>query len=54
MSREEEVKLLREILRELKAIRVILKEEHPRNWQTYLEERIRMLNTETQQKQVDR
>jgi len=51
MNREEEVRLLREILQELKAIKAILNGNQPRCWETYMEERIRMSDAETQQKQ---
>jgi len=51
MNREEEVGLLREILQELKAIKAILDGNQPRCWETYMEKRIRMLDTKTQQKQ---
>jgi hypothetical protein len=50
MSQEEEVKLLREILEELKALRAILANEYHRGWDVYIEEHIRRLDAKTLQK----
>lgn len=40
MSGEEEIKLLREILNELREIKNLIKKEYPRNWETSIKNRM--------------
>lgn len=43
MSRDEEIKLLREILNELREIKNLIAKEHPRNWETLIQNEIKRL-----------
>jgi len=45
MSHEEEIRLLREILDELKALRALSKEEHPKNWETCINEHMSRIDS---------
>ena len=46
VSREKKVKLLQEILEELRGIRAVLSKEYPRDWETCIKEHIRRLDEE--------